>query len=81
MLEIFISVGARNSRNAAYQFWQQDNRPKECYSATFTTQKIEYVHNNPVAAGIVEKAEEYVYSSARDYFYGKKLGLLEIEWL
>ena len=30
-------------------------------------QKIEYVHCNPVAAGIVEKPEEYIYSSARDY--------------
>jgi putative transposase len=44
-------------------------------------QKLDYVHNNPVAAGIVEKAEEYVYSSARDYYHGKKIGLLEIDWL
>jgi hypothetical protein len=29
----------------------------------------------------VDKAEEYVYSSAQDYYYGKKMGLLEIEWL
>lgn len=43
--------------------------------------KLEYIHQNPVTAGIVEKAEEYVYSSARDYHYGKKVGLLEVEWL
>ena len=29
---------------------------------------------------MVDKAEEYLYSSARDY-YGKKIGLLEIVWL
>ena len=30
-------------------------------------QKIDYVHNNPVEAGLVYKAEDYVYSSATDY--------------
>jgi REP element-mobilizing transposase RayT len=29
--------------------------------------KIKYIHNNPVEAGIVEKPEEYKYSSARNY--------------
>ncbi|MBI3220581.1 MAG: hypothetical protein HYZ44_13790, partial [Bacteroidetes bacterium] len=38
------------------------------------------IHNNPVEAGIVEKAEDYLYSSARDYFEGKNIGLLEIEF-
>jgi len=32
-------------------------------------------------AGIVEKAEEYIYSSAGDYYYGKQYGLLKIEFL
>ena len=34
---------------------------------------------NPVRAGIVDKEEEYLYSSARDYYnnYNKK-GLLEL---
>lgn len=31
--------------------------------------KLKYIHNNPVKAGLVEKAEEYKYSSARNYFY------------
>ncbi|MCW3078579.1 hypothetical protein [Segetibacter sp.] len=38
------------------------------------------MHNNPVKAGIVEKAEEYLLSNARDYSYGKG-GLLPIERL
>ncbi len=29
--------------------------------------KLKYIHNNPVKAGIVSKAEEYKYSSARNY--------------
>jgi len=42
---------------------------------------MEYIHNNPVDAGIVEKAEEYIYSSARNYYFGKQCGLIEIEFL
>lgn len=73
--------GSLNSRNSKYQFWRQDNQPKEMYSEHFIKQKLEYIHNNPVAEGIVDKAEEYLFSSARDYYHGKKIGLLEIEWL
>ncbi len=39
-------------------------------------QKLDYIHNNPVEAGFVTKAEEWKYSSAIDYYEGK--GLLEI---
>lgn len=42
---------------------------------------MEYIHFNPVKAGIVDKEEEYVYSSARDYYYGKNCGLLQIDYL
>ena len=50
-------------------------------SKQFTHQKLDYIHNNPVEAGTVDKAEEYLYSTARDYYYGKKIGLLEIEFV
>lgn len=81
MLEIFKREGTANSRNSTFQFWRQDNQPKELFSEKFTNQKLDYIHNNPVEAGIVEKAEEYLYSSARDYYYGKQCGLLEIDFL
>jgi putative transposase len=81
MLNIFREAGAENSRNNEYQFWRQDNRPQELYSPKFTLQKINYIHNNPVVAGIVEKPEEYLYSSARDYHYSKKYGLLDVVFL
>ena len=38
-------------------------------------QKIAYIHNNPVAGGLVYKAEDYVYSSALDY--ADENGLIE----
>lgn len=36
-------------------------------------------HNNPVEAGFVEKAEDWLYSSAGN-FYGKK-GLIELSYI
>ena len=81
MLKIFKEAGEQNSRNDSYQFWIQYNQPKIIYSEAFAAQKPEYIHNNPVEAGIVEKSEEYIYSSARDYYYGKQCGLIKIEFL
>ena len=81
MMALFTKAGEQNSRNSHYQFWRQDNQPKELYSDYFTKQKIDYIHSNPVEAGIVDKAEEYLYSSARDYYSGKKCGLMDIDFL
>lgn len=79
MIEIFKKNGACNSRNKEYQFWQQDNHPKELFSVPFTLQKLNYIHNNPVAAGIVVNPWEYVYSSALDYHLGRQCGLLNLD--
>jgi hypothetical protein len=43
----------------------------------FFESKLQYIHQNPVRAGIVVKAEEYLYSSACDY-YGNRKGLLAL---
>ena len=45
--------------------------------AEVINQKLDYIHNNPVKEGVVEFAEQYVFSSAIDYADG--LGLLTIE--
>ncbi|MGI8636289.1 MAG: REP-associated tyrosine transposase [Segetibacter sp.] len=80
MLWIFKKAGEKNSRNKEYQFWQQDNHAIQLETVEFTLDKLNYMHNNPVKAGIVDKAEEYLLSSARDYYYGKG-GLIPIEHL
>ncbi|WP_174270025.1 hypothetical protein [Solitalea canadensis] len=42
-------------------------------------QKLDYLHNNPVTAGIVDEPEHYRYSSARNY--AGQPGLIEVEFL
>lgn len=81
MLDIFRKAGGANSRNSEFQFWRQDNQPKEVYSPSFVFQKLNYIHNNPVEAGIVSKPEEYLYSSAMDYYQTKKCGLLDVVFI
>lgn len=80
MLNLFKQAGKNNRRNTCYQFWQQDNHPIELSNNFMIDQKLEYIHNNPVKAGIVEKVEDYLYSSAMDYYTDQK-GLLDIEFL
>ena len=80
MVWIFKKAGEKNSRNKEYQFWQQDNNPILLETVEFTLDKLNYMHNNPVKAGIVDKTEEYLLCSARDYYFGKS-GLLPVEHL
>ncbi|MBC7948795.1 MAG: transposase [Chitinophagaceae bacterium] len=81
MLRIFREEGQRNSRNVSYQFWRQENHPIELYSSAFIFQKMNYIHNNPVEAGIVERPEHYLYTSAKDYYFSRKCGLLDLVFL
>jgi putative transposase len=81
MIGIFSKSGKQNSANQDYQFWRQDNHPIEVWSEDVIHQKLVYLHNNPVVEGYVNKAEEYLYSSARDYYYDKNCGLLEIKFI
>jgi putative transposase len=67
MLSIFDLAGKTNSNNKFYQVWKQDSHAVELYSHNFLIQKLNYIHNNPVRAGLVEKPEAYVFSSARNY--------------
>jgi REP element-mobilizing transposase RayT len=79
MLKLFAHAASGHQRNENYQLWTHENHAEEIYSPKFTHQRINYIHENPVRAGLVEKAEEYLYSSARDYA-GKK-GLVSVEVL
>jgi putative transposase len=80
MLWHFGRAGKSNANNKDYQFWQQNNHPLILDSNFLLDQKLQYLHQNPVEAGIVAEPEQYLYSSAGAYAGGKgmvKLTLLE----
>jgi REP element-mobilizing transposase RayT len=76
MLERFKLATESHSRNKNYQFWQYGNHPEEIYTNKFMWSKLDYIHLNPVRAGIVNKASEYIYSSACNYILDE--GLVKI---
>lgn len=57
-----------NKRAKEMQLWTHENHAVELISNKMIDSRLEYIHENPVRAGWVEKSEEYLYSSARNYF-------------
>lgn len=80
MLNIFRFTGSNNKNNKEYQFWKQDYHPIELDTHEKLQQRLDYLHDNPVRAGLVREPWEYKYSSAMDYYTNEK-GLLKIEFL
>ena len=68
LLWMMKRAGEKNGQNLKFQLWQQDNHPLALYDIKMLHQKMDYIHNNPVVAGIVKKPEDYLYSSARNYY-------------
>ena len=67
MLERFELAGKDNPKIKNFKFWQDGNHAIEVYSESVIWQKINYIHQNPVIEGFVEKEEDYFFSSARNY--------------
>lgn len=67
LMWLFERAGTRNPNNTRYQFWQQHSHPIELDTNEKLNQRLDYIHNNPVVAGIVRYPEDYLYSSAGNY--------------
>lgn len=60
-----------NQRYPDIQFkWDSDFYDFNIYSYRKFIEKLNYIHQNPIRAGLVEKATDYKYSSARNYYLG-----------
>ena len=77
MLERFKLATETHSRNKNYQFWQYGNHAEEIFTEQFLWSKLDYIHMNPVRAGIVIKMDDYLYSSASNYMNGT--GIIQVE--
>jgi putative transposase len=53
--------------DSRHQVWQEGFHPQQIYSEEVLRQKVDYLHHNPVRAGLVVRAEDWYYSSARNY--------------
>ena len=76
MLNRFEYSGKNDKKIKNYRFWQEGNDAQGIYLNEYFEQKLNYIHYNPVKAEIVNRPEDYRYSSAIDYAGGK--GLLKV---
>ena len=79
LLHHFAFHAKQDSRNSDYQVWQRGNHPFLLYSPKLIRQKLDYIHDNPVRAGIVNEPEHYRFSSAANYFADN--GIIEVDML
>ena len=79
-LEQLATNKLSHKRDREFQFWQEGSHPQRINSREMMAQKIEYIHNNPVRRGYTDRAEDWRYSSARDYAGLKGLVPVVIDW-
>ena len=66
----------RHKKESTYQVWQEGSHPQAIHDDKMMSQKIEYIHLNPVRRGYVDEPAQWRYSSARNYA-GEK-GLIDV---
>jgi len=67
MMNRFGYNGRFLKRIEGYKLWQDGNHPEIIFTPGFFYEKLNYIHQNPVRQMIVEKPEDYYFSSARNY--------------
>jgi len=60
-----------NLKDREYQIWERSPMNIELYTEKVFEQKLDYIHLNPVNAGLCQLPEEYKYSSASFYILNK----------
>jgi putative transposase len=67
MLQQFSEACSHLKKEQQYKVWQDSNQAKIIYTNNFFFEKLNYIHNNPVEGKLVNKPEDYMFSSARNY--------------
>jgi len=65
-LTVFSQAGIKTGRSQN-KVWQDSFWDKIIFSGKMLRQKLNYIHRNPVRAGLVETVDAYPYSSYRNY--------------
>jgi len=77
ILEIF-EESAEGLENQTKKLWMQRFDDEVIRNQQMFWTKLNYIHNNPLEAGLVSRAEVYKYSSARNYINGDH-SVLEVD--
>lgn len=79
MMQRFEDFSKSLKKMEKFVVWQSCSSPLhiDCGQPRLLMERIEHIHENPVRDRIVELPEQYVCSSARDYYAGMK-GLVKV---
>jgi putative transposase len=76
-LDLLAWHKAAHKTDREHQIWQECSHPQLIQGEAMMRQKLEYLHNNPVARGYVDDSVHWRYSSTRNH--AGLPGLLEVE--
>jgi len=82
-LQMLKQVTSRNLKAIAGQnpFWQARYYDFNVWSERKRVEKLRYLHRNPVKRGLVERPEDWRWSSFRHYLRGEDAGVeIESQW-
>jgi putative transposase len=65
-------AGGSAADGVTHQLWQESFKDLALWSGWMIWQKINYIHNNPVKAGLVKSAGDYKWSSFRAFYSGSE---------
>ena len=69
--EVVLEKFRVKASDRTYQIWERNALSVSLWNQLVFKQKLTYIHNNPVVAGLCNLPEEYKYSSAAFYEKGK----------
>lgn len=64
LMHMFQFHARFNKANSNYQVWQHGYHAVELTTDAMIEQRIDYIEENPIRAGIVRNPEDFIYSSA-----------------
>ena len=70
--------GDKFTNDGKFQLWKRRFDDVIIYSENQFKTKLEYIHNNPVRAGLVSDSVDWLYSSANEWL-SEKAGLIKID--
>ena len=77
-----VKISPKNlflKNNGENQVWQESFKALPLWSNWMIWQKINYIHNNPLNAGLVDSAKDYKWSSFRGFYQEETDKLLQID--
>jgi REP element-mobilizing transposase RayT len=77
-----LALDRVQKRAHTHAVWQKDFSSIDLWSTKFVQQKLQYIHNNPVRAGLCNHPADWLWSSYRAYLpHDQGKVPIEIDWL